>query len=69
MDLGLISPSLLLAVLVAITVGALLKGMDQLITDATQLPVVVADDPLTAVVRGVGKALDDLPLLKRIAVS
>ncbi len=49
--------------------GALLKGMDQLITEATDLPVVVAEDPLTAVVRGVGKALDDLPLLKRIAVG
>lgn len=49
--------------------GALLKGMGQLITEATQLPVVVAEDPLTAVVRGVGKALDDLPLLKRIAVA
>jgi len=49
--------------------GALLRGMDQLITEATELPVVVADDPLTAVVRGVGKALDDLPLLKRISVG
>ena len=49
--------------------GALLKGMGQLITEATELPVVVAEDPLTAVVRGVGKAIDDLPLLKRIAVS
>jgi len=49
--------------------GALLKGMGQLITEATELPVVVAEDPLTAVVRGVGKAIDDLPLLKRIAVA
>ncbi len=49
--------------------GALLKGMAQLITEATELPVVVAENPLTAVVRGVGKALDDLPLLKRIAVG
>jgi rod shape-determining protein MreB len=48
--------------------GALLKGLDLLITEATELPVVVAKDPLTAVVRGVGKAIDDLPLLKRISV-
>jgi rod shape-determining protein MreB len=49
--------------------GALLRGMDVLITEATGLPVVVADDPLTAVVRGVGKMLDDLYLLKRVAIN
>jgi rod shape-determining protein MreB len=48
--------------------GALLKGVDTLIAETTGLPVVVADDPLTAVVRGVGKMLDDLHLLKRIAI-
>jgi rod shape-determining protein MreB len=49
--------------------GALLRGLDTLISEATGLPVVVADDPLTAVVRGVGKMLDDLYLLKRIAIN
>lgn len=49
--------------------GALLRGMDKLISDATDLPVVVAEDPLTAVVRGVGKMLDDLDLLRRIAIT
>ena len=49
--------------------GALLSGIDVLISEATGLPVVVADDPLTAVVRGVGKMLDDLHLLKRIAIN
>jgi rod shape-determining protein MreB len=49
--------------------GALLRGMDVLITEATGLPVVVADDPLTAVVRGVGAMLDDLYLLKRVAIN
>jgi rod shape-determining protein MreB len=49
--------------------GALLKGLDQLITESTELPVVVAEDPLTAVVRGVGKAIDDLYLLKKISVG
>lgn len=49
--------------------GALLRGLDTLIAEATGLPVVVADDPLTAVVRGVGKMLDDLHLLRRIAIN
>lgn len=48
--------------------GALLKGLDRLITTVTGLPVVVADDPLTAVVRGVGKMLDEMELLKRVAI-
>jgi rod shape-determining protein MreB len=49
--------------------GALLRGMDTLIAEATELPVMVAEDPLTAVVRGVGKTLDDLHLLRRISIS
>jgi rod shape-determining protein MreB len=49
--------------------GALLRGLDSLISEATELPVIVAEDPLTAVVRGVGKMLDDLHLLKRIAIN
>jgi rod shape-determining protein MreB len=49
--------------------GSLLKGLDALIAEATELPVMVAEDPLTAVVRGVGKMLDDLHLLKRIAIT
>jgi rod shape-determining protein MreB len=47
--------------------GALLKGLDILINEKTGLPVIVAEDPLSAVVRGVGKMLDDLDLLKRVA--
>ncbi len=49
--------------------GALLRGLDFLIRDATGLPVIVAEDPLTAVVRGVGKVLDELDLLKRVAIN
>ena len=37
--------------------GALLRGIDQLITHETGLPVLVADEPLTCVARGGGKAL------------
>jgi rod shape-determining protein MreB len=38
--------------------GALLRNLDKLITEETGLPVVVADDPLTCVARGGGRALE-----------
>jgi len=38
--------------------GALLKGLDRLISEETGLPVFVADDPLTCVARGGGRALE-----------
>jgi len=47
--------------------GALLKGLDRAISRATQIPVYVADDPLTAVVRGTGYLLDDIDLLKKVS--
>lgn len=40
--------------------GALLKGLDERIRIETNLPVHVAEDPLTAVVRGTGKAVENL---------
>jgi len=49
--------------------GALLRGLDTLIREKTGLPVVVADNPLTAVVMGVGRMLDDLDLLRRVAIN
>ena len=49
--------------------GALLSGLDILIKESTGLPVSVAEDPLTAVVKGVGKMLDELELLKKIAIN
>ncbi|SDD48190.1 rod shape-determining protein MreB [Sphingomonas sp. YR710] len=39
--------------------GALLQGMDEVLREATGLPVVVADDPLTCVALGTGRALED----------
>ncbi len=48
--------------------GALLRGLDLFIKEKTGLPVIVAEDPLTAVARGVGKMLDELDLLKRVAL-
>jgi rod shape-determining protein MreB len=49
--------------------GALLRGLDKLIRQETGLPVIIAEDPLSAVVRGVGKMLDELELLKKIAIT
>ncbi|MEK7213001.1 MAG: rod shape-determining protein [Patescibacteria group bacterium] len=49
--------------------GALLRGLDELIGRATEIPVRIADDPLTAVVRGTGILLDELELLKEVAIS
>ena len=49
--------------------GALLRGLDTLIKQETGLPVIVAENPLTAVVIGVGKMLDELELLRRIAIN
>src|SRR3989339_853699 len=48
--------------------GALLKGLDQLIARATEIPVRVADDPLTSVVRGTGILLDEPELLSEVTV-
>jgi rod shape-determining protein MreB len=48
--------------------GALLRGLDLLLKKETGLPVVVADDPICAVVNGVGKVLDDLDILRRVAI-
>ena len=48
--------------------GALLRGLDALLKHETGLPVIVAEDPLTAVARGVGKVLDDLDILRRVTI-
>jgi len=48
--------------------GALLRGLDVLLKQETGLPVIVADDPLCAVVKGVGKVLDDLDVLRRVSI-
>jgi rod shape-determining protein MreB len=48
--------------------GALLRGLDKLITEETQMPVTITDDPLTAVVRGTGIVLEDLEALREVLV-
>lgn len=46
--------------------GALLRNLDQMLREETGLPVFLADDPLSAVVIGAGKALEELELLRRV---
>ena len=48
--------------------GSLLRGMDKIISEETGLPVHIADDPLTAVVVGTGKVLDEIRYLKKVTV-
>ena len=49
--------------------GALLKNLDKRLSHETGLPIIVSDDPLKAVALGSGKVLDDLELLKKVAVE
>jgi rod shape-determining protein MreB len=51
--------------------GALLQGLDRRIAEATQMPVIVADDPLTCVARGTGRVLEELdnPIMERVLVA
>ncbi|MDD5440044.1 MAG: rod shape-determining protein [Candidatus Omnitrophica bacterium] len=49
--------------------GALLRGLDKLISEETGLPVHVAEDPLTAVAIGTGKALSEIKYLRRVFVK
>ena len=46
-----------------------LRGMDRLIVQETGIPTAVAEDPMTCVVRGAGKVLEDIELLKRVEVG
>src|SRR5437762_5730854 len=48
--------------------GALLRGLAGLLQSVTQLPVHVAEDPLSCAVRGAGMALDDIKLLRKVAI-
>ncbi len=49
--------------------GSLLRGLDKLVAEETQMPVRVAEDPLTAVVRGCGVVLEDIERLSEVLVS
>ncbi len=49
--------------------GALLKGLDQLLSRETHLPITVVDNPLNAVVIGSGKALEHLDIYKEVTID
>lgn len=49
--------------------GSLLRNLDSLISEETGLPVTLATDPLTSVVLGAGKALDEIDLLKDVTID
>ncbi len=49
--------------------GSLLKNIDKRLREETQLPVFITEDPLTTVVIGAGKMLEDLELLKKLSIA
>jgi rod shape-determining protein MreB len=48
--------------------GSMIPGIDQLIVERTHIPVILSEDPLTSVVRGTGKVLENERLLQRVKV-
>lgn len=49
--------------------GALLRGLDRMLSEETGLPVNIADEPIESVVLGTGKVLQELRFLKRVEVD
>ena len=49
--------------------GSLLRSLDILVREETGLPVIIADDPMCAVVLGSGKVLDEIDLLKLVTIK
>ncbi len=49
--------------------GALLKGLDERISQETKLPVHIAEDPLTTVVRGTGQVLENLSFYRSVLIK
>ncbi|MGA1868768.1 MAG: rod shape-determining protein [bacterium] len=49
--------------------GSLLTGLDALLREETKLPIVYAEDPLSAIVLGAGKILNEIDLLKKISLT
>ncbi len=46
--------------------GSLIRGLDRLLQEETSLPIHVDEEPLTCVVRGAGRILDDLPRYRAV---
>ncbi len=49
--------------------GALIRGLDRRLRQETNLPVNVADDPLTCVVRGTGRVLENMPMYSKVLIK
>lgn len=49
--------------------GSLLRGLDKLLSEETGLPVHIADDPLTAIALGTGRALSEFDFLKKVTTE
>ena len=49
--------------------GALIPGLDQLLQKVLKIPVYVVEDPLSAVARGTGVILDNIPLYKEVLIG
>lgn len=49
--------------------GSLLRGLDRLLAEETGMPVTLTDDPLSAVVLGTGRALEEIDTLKKVLVT
>ena len=49
--------------------GSLLTDLDQVLRQETKLPILRSEDPFTAVVHGAGRALDNLDLLREVAIT
>ena len=49
--------------------GALLGNLDMVLREETRLPVMIAEDPMSCVVLGTGRVLDELELLKAVAIE
>ncbi len=47
--------------------GALIRGLDKYLSDIVKLPVFVADEPLLAVAKGTGKALEEIEILQQLS--
>ena len=49
--------------------GALLENLDVLLREETSLPIMLAEDPFTAVVMGCGRCLDEIDLLRDVTLK
>jgi len=49
--------------------GALLRGLDRLLGEETGMPVMITDDPLSSVVLGTGRALEEIETLKKVLIT